>query len=252
MSAVAVLLPLSGLVLLVGIAIGIVGIGGVLLVPLLTYLGSIAIHIAVASCSLSYLFSGTVGAVLYARKGSIRWSMAGWLFAGAMPGAYLGAVTLSFLPGKAVELIIGILIIFAGIHSLIGNADGGATRESFSNLQLAVFGLVTGIGSAITGTGGPLVLVPILIWLRMPVLTAIGLSQVIQVPIAILATIGNFVHGTIDVFLGIGIAVLSTIGVAIGAYIAHRVSALTLKRFAATMLIGVGFLIVARIAHEFL
>jgi uncharacterized membrane protein YfcA len=86
----------------------------------------------------------------------------------------------------------------------------------------------------------------------MPVLTAIGLSQVIQVPIAILATIGNFVHGTIDVFLGIGIAVLSTIGVAIGAYIAHRVSALTLKRFAATMLIGVGFLIVARIAHEFL
>jgi hypothetical protein len=250
MSVVATLLPLSGLLLLVGIAIGVVGIGGVLLVPLLTYLGGVAIHVAVATCSLSYLFSGLTGSLLYARKGSIRWSMAGWLFAGAMPGAYLGAATLSILPGKAVELIIGILIILAGIHSLAGNIEGTAGRESLGNPRLAAIGLVTGFGSAITGTGGPLVLVPILVWLQVPVLTAIGLTQVIQVPIAILATTGNFVHGTIDVPLGVGIAIVLMVGVAVGAYIAHRTSAQSLKRFVAVMLIGVGVLIVTRIAHE--
>jgi len=252
MSAVLGLLPLSGIVFLVGVFIGAIGIGGVLLVPSLTYLGGLGVHIAVASCNLSYLFTGLIGGTLYARKGSIRWSMAGWLFAGAMPGAYLGAATLSMLPGTAIELIIGALIIFAGVNALAKNAGDTSTRDSLSNLQLAIIGLATGFGSALTGTGGPLILVPIMVWLELPVLTAIGLSQVIQVPIALLATVGNVIHGEIDAWLGVGLAVVLMVGVAIGAHVAHRLSARFLKRIVAVTLIGVGILIIARIGYGFL
>lgn len=252
MSAVLGLLPLSGIVFLVGVFIGAIGIGGVLLVPSLTYLGGLGVHIAVASCNLSYLFTGLIGGMLYARKGSIRWSMAGWLFAGAMPGAYLGAATLSLLPGTVIELIIGALIIFAGVHALAKGAGDAPIRESLGNPHLAVIGLVTGFGSALTGTGGPLILVPIMVWLELPVLTAIGLSQVIQVPIALLATVGNLVHGAIDLWLGIGLAVVLMAGAAVGAHIAHRVSAQLLKRIVAVTLIGVGILIIARIGYGFL
>jgi uncharacterized membrane protein YfcA len=161
----------------------------------------------------------------------------------------LGAATLSLLPGTVIELIIGSLIIFAGVHALAKGTGDGAIRQSLGNPQLAAIGLVTGFGSALTGTGGPLILVPIMVWLELPVLTAIGLSQVIQVPIALLATIGNLVHGKLDVWLGVGLAVVLMAGAAVGAHLAHRVSAQLLKRIVAVTLIGVGGLIVVRIGY---
>lgn len=252
MSTLIALLPLSGILLLVGVLIGSIGIGGVLLVPSLTYLGDIEVHVAIASCSFSYLFTGAVGGVMYARKGSIKWSMAGALFAGAMPGAFLGAVTMANTPGAILELIIAALVIFAGIHALVRGAEGTRPAEWFGNVKLFVIGLIVGYGSALSGTGGPLILVPILVWLELPVLTAIGLSQVIQLPVAILASIGNVMHGTLDFTLGLVIAVVLTAGAAIGAWAAHKVSAKFLKRVVAVVLIAVGILIAGRIGHEYL
>ena len=46
----------------------------------------------------------------------------------------------------------------------------------------------------LSGTGGPLVLVPILTFLSMPLLAVIGLSQAIQIPIAVFATIESMVR----------------------------------------------------------
>jgi hypothetical protein len=107
---------------------------------------------------------------------------------------------------------------------------------------------VTGYGSAMSGTGGPLLLVPILVWLKMPVLTAVGLSQVIQLPIAALATWGNLVYGNVDIAVGLGIAILLMAGVAAGARIAHWVPARVLRRIVALVLLAVGALIVTRLS----
>lgn len=248
MSAIAVLLPLSGILLLVGALVGATGIGGVLLVPSLTYFGLVPIHVAIASASFSYLFTGVLGAALYARKGSIRWSMCLWLSVGAMPGAYLGAATQSELPGWLLELLIAILVIGSGVHALARARLG--VRESLSGWALFAIGLVVGFGSALSGTGGPLILVPILIWLDFPVLTAIGLSQVIMVPVALLATAGNLINETFDLALGLGIGAVMIAGTFVGAWASHRVSGAMLRRVVALLLIAVGSLIVARLAYD--
>lgn len=247
MGSLAGLAPLALIALVVGVLIGCIGIGGVLLVPSLTYIGGMQVHVAIATCMFSYLFSGAVGAVEYARRGSIRWSMSGWLCAGAMPGAFLGAVTVSVVPAVYLELLIAALILFSGVHALFRRAESAGTRVP-GNAQLAVIGAVTGYGSAMSGTGGPLLLVPILVWLKMPVLTAVGLSQVIQLPIAALATWGNLVYGNVDIAVGLGIAILLMAGVAAGARIAHRVPAHVLRRIVALMLLAVGALLVIRLA----
>jgi len=205
------------------------------------------VHVAIATCMFSYLFSGAVGAVEYARRGSIRWSMSGWLCAGAMPGAFLGAVTVSVVPAVYLELLIAALILFSGAHALFRRAGSAGGRVP-GNAQLAVIGAVTGYGSAMSGTGGPLLLVPILVWLKMPVLTAVGLSQVIQLPIAALATWGNLVYGNVDIAVGLGIAILLMAGVAAGARIAHWVPARVLRRIVALVLLAVGALIVTRLS----
>lgn len=247
MSGLLVLLPMIGIGLLVGVLIGCIGIGGVLLVPSLTYVGDMQVHVAIASCMFSYMFSGAVGAVEYARRGSIRWSMSGWLCLGAMPGAYLGAFTVSVVSGRSLELLIAVLIVLSGINALFGGTEAEESAGSPGGAALGVIGAVTGFGSAMSGTGGPLILVPILVWLKFPVLTAVGLSQVIQLPIAALATAGNFVHGRVDMLVGAGIAVLLMAGVALGVRLAHWVPSSVLRRIVAVVLILVGALISARI-----
>ena len=82
---------LGGLSVFVGALIGGIGIGGVFLVPILTYIFDVEVHMAIAAAMFSYLFSGLIGTSIYARKRSINWNMALWLFAGAMPAAFMGA-----------------------------------------------------------------------------------------------------------------------------------------------------------------
>jgi uncharacterized membrane protein YfcA len=57
-----------------GMLIGMVGIGGILLAPMLVYLADIDLHIAMATSSWSFLFTGIAGTVAYARKGTISWA----------------------------------------------------------------------------------------------------------------------------------------------------------------------------------
>lgn len=247
MSSIVGLIPLALIGLIVGVLIGCIGIGGVLLVPSLTYIGDMQVHVAIATCMFSYLFSGAVGAVEFARRGSIRWSMCGWLCAGAMPGSFVGAATVSVVPGAYLELLIATLIVLSGVHALRRRVDSEQARMPGA-VALAAIGAVVGFGSAMSGTGGPLLLVPILVWLEMPVLAAVGLSQVIQLPIAALATWGNLVYGTIDIAIGVAIAVLLMLGVTAGARLAHWVPAAVLRRIVAVVLLAVGGLIIVRLA----
>lgn len=250
MDGPVVLLALAAVTLIAGVLIGCIGIGGVILVPALTYVGGIDVQVSIASSMLSFLFTGIIGAALYARRGSIRWSMTGWLCVGAVPGAFLGAALVAVAPGKLLELFIAALTVFAGVNALMNRADASGTRESLGTGALASIGAFTGFGSALTGTGGPIILVPILVWLRLPVLMAVGLSQIIQVPIGALATIGNFTYGRVNVALGLAIAGMLMIGVAIGANIAHRISSQFLKRIVAVVLICLGVLIVMRLGLQ--
>ncbi|MDH3637009.1 MAG: sulfite exporter TauE/SafE family protein [Gammaproteobacteria bacterium] len=244
-------LVLIGIGLVVGILIGSIGIGGVLLVPSLNYIAGIPIHVGIASVMFSYLFSGLVGATMFARRGSIRWSMAGWLCLGAMPGAYAGAATVSLTPAAVLEFLIATIMIVVGINALIEQGEPAATR-SWSRGELMLLGVISGFGSAMSGTGGPLVLVPILIWLKTPVLMSVGLSQVIQLPIAALATVGNWVHGSIDFKLGLMVALTLMTGVFVGARISHAVSSKALKRLVSVVMVGVGAAMVIKIALRYL
>jgi len=237
---------------IVGILIGAIGIGGVLLVPTLTYMLGLGIHVAIATAMFTYLFSGAVGALEYARQNSIHWSMALWLCLGGMPGAYLGAATTWVTPGVILEGVIGFLVLLSGVQALRGPSDTAESVVNLKPMSLMVIGLATGFGSSITGTGGPLVLIPILIWMQVPILTAVGLSQVIQIPIALLATAGNLTFGRIEWLIGMGIATLLVLGVVVGARIAHRISRVVLKRFIAFALLLVGAAMLMRTAASFI
>lgn len=252
-----ILAPVLALGLFAGLLIGCIGIGGVVLVPMLHYAGGIPIHTAIGAAMMAYLVSGTIGTLVFGNKQSIRWEMAPWLWAGAMPGALLGALAANWAPGPLLELAIGVLTVASGAHALrqqrtAPDAGAAATAAPLSNSALALVGAVTGFGSSLTGTGGPLVLIPILMWLGVPVLTSIGLAQAIQLPIAVTATAGNAAAGTLDAALGALLGLGLALGTWGGAHLAHALPRATLFRIVAVVLVAVGLLIVTRIALRLL
>jgi uncharacterized protein len=242
-------MTIVGLGLLAGLLIGAAGIGGVILVPCLVYFANVPVHAAVPAATMSFILTGLIGTLLYARAKSIRWEMAGWLSAGAMPAALAGASAANLASGAFLEAVIGLLTVLSGLNALLSNRKGaGSHAAPVSNRALLLAGAITGFASALTGTGGPLVLVPLLMWLDCPVLTAIGLSQVIQLPISLLATAQNFYNGNLDPGLGGLLALGVPPGIWAGTGIAHMVPQAALRRMVSILLVSVGALIFSKIA----
>lgn len=238
---------LVAVVFVVGILIGGVGIGGVLLVPSLKYFSSVPLHVAIPACMVGYIFTGLIGAVMYAKQGTINWPLALKICIGALPGAYLGSYVLPFFPAYLLEIAIGFLILASGLDALYRSGRQQHTQLPSNNTELISIGFVTGIGSALTGTGGPLLLIPILLWRKAPILTAIGLSQAVQVPISLTATISNMAHSEVDFGLGLSLALLLGTGAIFGARFVHILPIIFLKKLVATILVMVGLMMLARI-----
>ena len=229
--------------LIVGLLIGAVGVGGVLLVPALSIIGNIDVHSAIPASMLAYLATGVIGAIVYARQGSIKWDKVFWLCLGAVPSSFLGSISLLFIPAPLVMFLIAFMMIFAGIDALLKSFRPNRNRKQAPRLlrrHFIVIGFITGFGSSITGTGGPLILIPIVIFLGLPVLTAVGLSQAIQVPIAIFASIGNWMSGNLDIKLGLVIAAAMVVGTFVGAILIHRLPGEPIRKFLAFFLVLVG------------
>jgi uncharacterized membrane protein YfcA len=231
-----------------GLLIGCIGIGGVLLVPCLA-LSGIEIHDAIAVSMFSYIFAGAVAVLIFWGKGSIQWSSAGWLCASAMPAAFFGALAASVIRASALEALVGLAVLFSGVRAFTVPHMSNSSRVP-SRIELLAIGLITGFGSALTGTGGPFVLVPILIWFSVPILTVVGLSQAIQIPIALLATLGNALYGRVDLPLGALLSVGLVAGTGAGAFAAHAAPAKFLIRFVGIVLLGLGALFLIRFIRQ--
>lgn len=241
---------LGGFSVFVGMLIGSVGIGGVLLVPYLTYVLGLDVHVAIAAAMFGYIFVGGVGAGMYARQGSIDWPMAVWLIAGATPAAFAGSLLASLTPETGLKFIIAVLVTLAGLNALRRGRAEIADRKISNPFALLAIGAVIGAGSALTGTGGPLFTVPIMVSLNVAAHTAIGLSQAVQMPLATLATAGNIYFGTVPYLVGGIIAGGLMIGGTIGARLAHVIEPKTMSRVVAWVLVVVGVFLLARLSSS--
>lgn len=235
-----------------GLLIGCIGIGGVLLVPALVFVAQIPIQTVIPAAMMAYISAGVIGTAVFAHNKSIRWSMAAWLCLGAAPTAFAGSWAVSAVSPRVLEIALGLLTVLSGLNSLRRRFVANAARRAISNTVLLIVGSGTGLLSSVSGTGGPLVLVPVLLTLSVPALTAVGLSQAIQLPIALAATLGNILYGQVDPVLGGVLAGALTVGAWFGAKLAHVVPRATLQRIVSAVLIAVGAFIFANVGWHVL
>lgn len=235
-----------------GLMIGCIGIGGVILVPALVFLAGIPIEVAIPAALLAYILSGLVATTVFARNKSIYWGMAIGLCIGATPTAFAGAWAVSVFNRLLLEACLGLLTFLSGLNSLRTQKIVEVADTEISSGVLLTVGGVTGFLSSLTGTGGPLVLVPIMISMSVPVLTAVGLSQAIQLPVAIAATVGNILYGKLDLTLGGVLAASLTVGSWYGAKLAHVVPRAILRGIVSVVLVLIGTFILANVGWRLL
>ncbi len=237
---------LVGYAVVVGVLIGGVGVGGVLLVPVLVIAGVLGAHEATATSSWAFLFTGAVGTYRYGRRGRIPWPLVARLSLGAVPAALLGVWVNQLLTGDLVVLALGTVTVLVGAHALRSPPAG---REAhFGRVTTVVTGAVVGFGSALTGTGGPVLLVPLLLALGAAPLLAVAASQAIQLPIVGMASLGYLVAGDVHIGLGTALGLAAAAGVLGGEAAARRAAPAQLRVAVALACVGAGLLLVLRTA----
>jgi uncharacterized membrane protein YfcA len=217
--------------LVLGIFIGAAGVGGVLLIPALMTFSNLTVHQAAATALFSFLFTGVLGTWLFMRRGSIEWRTSLPVCVGAFAFSYIGAAAGIIVPAAVLTWIVAAVILGAGLNILLRRSppqiDGGQRHPNAK----ALFGVgaLSGFGAGISGAGGPLFSVPLMLGLHFDPLVTVGSGQVVQIAAALSGSLGNWSHGTIQYGLAAPVTAAELIGVVAGVKLAHVAGAKQLR-----------------------
>ena len=234
---------LGAITLIVGTLIGTVGVGGILLIPALGAFAGLPTHMSMGTALFSFIFTGILGTWLYQRRGSIDWEVTVPLCLGALLFGYMGSLANASAPVRLLNLILAAVIIFAGVYALKPHkpsVPAAQLSRTSQRARLLAIGAAVGFGSGLTGVGGPVLSVPIMVAFGFHPLTSIAASQVVQITAAFSGSIGNFRHGFIDFSVAWWVTLIELAGVAIGVTLAHSASGSLLKKVVSAVCIVVG------------
>lgn len=244
----------------VGLAIGITGVGGgSLMTPILLLFG-FPLHIAVGTDLLYAAVTKSGGAVLHARQQSIEWRLVLLLAAGSVPAALLTILALGLLfdsPEQYRQLItttLGIMLIVTATIlafrvSFLRNRPVTTTCSDLkvqSNPTSDVLTFLMGIGLGVTvtlssvGAAAIATAVLLLLYPRLSALQIVGTNMVHAVPLTLVAGLGHFYLGNVDLFLLLCLLVGSLPAIYVGTKVAVFMPDKILQPMLAVVLLAVG------------
>ena len=223
--------------LLVGLLVGCVGIGGIILIPAMTLLLSMSSHVAMGTALFSFIFSSLLGVALYIRRGRVDWKTAIPLCLGGVPFAYAGAVCKAYTAAPYLNLLLGCLMLVAGglVFRPVQGRERAFMREGtpWRARCLFLIGAGTSFICAMTGAGGPVLSIPIMLALGCPAVSTVGAGLVFSVVVAVSGSFGNIQHQAVDWFAGGWLTLVQMVGIAMGSALVDRLNAGMLRRLAA-------------------
>lgn len=224
--------------LIIGMFIGLTGIAGFLL-PML-YAGTLHMGVteALALSFAAFLISGILGAYNYHKAGNMDLTFALKLSLGSLIGALAGVRLNLLIPEEAVKLLLYTVVLLSGISILL-RKEGDLREKSRCGFQIKehlavtlLFGAVTGAICSLSGAGGPVLVMPLLVVLGIPIRTAVGVALFDSVFIAVPACTGYLSQCSIrDLLPVLAVSLICHgVGVFSGSLWAARVNQKLLKR----------------------
>ena len=228
----------------VGVFIGILAAlfglgGGFLIVPTLNFLG-VEIHHAVGTSSAAVVFTSLSSAVAYSRQRRIHYKAGLLLASTAVIGAYIGAWLTSFISAAQLKVIFGLALIIVAVRIYRKKtAEPSEVRleDVEVNYKLVPLGgFFAGIASGLLGVGGGIINVPFLTYLGLPIHYAVATSSFAIVFTATAGALKHYAMGNVETQWLVLLVPGLIIGAQLGARIAKRTRADSLKKaFAVVM-----------------
>lgn len=242
-----------------GLLAGLLGIGGgMIIVPALIF---VLPALGVAPGVLTQVAVGTslacisVISISSARAHHVRGGVIWRVFLAMAPGLALGAIAgaglAHVLPSLTLQRVVGVAALLVAAN-LFADVKPAPHRDLPGRAGLASAGGAIGALSSLIGIGGGSLTVPYLVWCNTPITRAVGTSAACGIPIAWagaagfvatgwgLAGTGPGSVGYVNLPAAAGIVAGSLAFTTLGAALAHRLPARTLKRVFALLLAVVG------------
>ena len=242
--------------LFVGLLVGLTGVGGgSLMTPLLVILFGFHPATAVGTDLLYAAATKTAGTAVHGWRGTVDWRIVRRLALGSIPATLLTLAALAIAKDRAqnvgglISVVLGAALVLTGIATLFRERIVQALSASFSGIDgsriagwtvalgavLGVLVSLTSVGAGALGMTALLVLYP-----RSPVSRLVGSDIAHAVPLTLIAGIGHWSMGEVDVGL-LGALLLGSIpGIILASLIASRVSDRVLAPVLAVILTVVG------------
>ena len=256
----------------VGGCIGICGIAGFLL-PML-YTGGLGFDVtyALALSFLAFLVSGIIGSFNYYKAGNLEVRMSLKLGIGSLIGAIAGVFLQSMIEKSTAKTILYLVVLFSGDSILVRilnekrKADSVSAKKVISDGKnsassnpshpksiadhmgfLIFLGITTGAICSLSGAGGPVLVMPLLVACGVSARIAVGVALFDSVFIAIPACIGYLSRITWTEILGLLVLIVLThgIGVWLGSRFAGKVPVQGLKIFVAVFSVCIAIYMLA-------
>jgi uncharacterized protein len=253
LSSINPLYCFSGLA--VGVLVGLTGVGGgSLMTPLLVLMFGIHPATAVGTDLLYAAATKTVGTAVHGYKRTVQWNIVGRLATGSVPATL---VTLWFLSRAKETVAVNSVITSALGWALLVTAVAILFRKTIvaffqrrtkeltpgraaglTILLGAILGVLVSLSSVGAGAIGVTVL--LILYPTLPAARLVGSDIAHAVPLTLIAGVGHWLIGQVDLHLLVSLLVGSVPGIIIGSLVAARVPDRVLRPILASTLALVG------------
>ena len=200
--------------LVVGAFVGLTGVAGFLL-PIV-YTGPLGMGVTegLALSFAAFIVSGALGSVNYNKAGNLDIPFGIRLSLGSLAGAVLGVRLNLIIPESTVKVILYVVVISDHLAATL------------------ILGFITGAVCSLSGAGGPVLVMPLLVVLGIGIRTAVGVALFNSVFIGIPACIGYMMQCSVKDLLPVMAAALvfHGIGVVYGSRNAVKINQILLKK----------------------
>jgi uncharacterized membrane protein YfcA len=188
----------------VGFAGGLLGLGGAFIMTPVQYLiftamglpTDIAIKLAFGTSLLVVLPLSASGAWRHSIKGAVWWKPAFIMGGVALVCAFGGATLATHLPGAALKIAFGVIVLLSAIRMLTARQPKIEAEPRETPWLWAAWGIPVGFISGILGIGGGILMIPVMVLaLRFRMHNAVATSLAVMLFTSTGGIIGYIING---------------------------------------------------------
>lgn len=242
-----------------GTLAGLLGVGGgLIIVPALIlmfhqrgFADEVITHMAVATSLATIILTSISSVRVHHAHGAVQWRLFKNLSVGIVAGSLLGAWLADSIQARALQVLIALFALVVSLQ--MGFDFKPISRQPLPGKKgLWLIGNGIGMLSTLFGIGGGSITVPLLIRFSVPIQQAVATASVCGLPIALAGALGFVIMGWSNPLLPtyslgyvyapafLGIVASSVLFAGLGARLAHRLPASTLRKLFALLLFAVG------------